>query len=154
MLLYCILLIILVAIVLFVGIFVVHFLRNKRYLNALCMILFSLFCVVAVIRCDFVKSRKRVDQNWIMGQSVERVRSRYSYPDDRSKYQESIMYENEEYQFCTREIIKWNLLDGVQVENRYYAQIGDDGKRRRNEREKDTIFLYIHFSDNECIIVV
>lgn len=85
--------------------------------------------MILVIQSDFVKSRKTVDEEWMIGKSVSQVRFRYSCPNniDNSCYDEMI-FNNELYSFCVREIYSWNIINNNYEEVRFFVQTDDEGK--------------------------
>ncbi len=84
------------------------------------MIVASLILLVT-LQSGFIKSRKRVDVDWMIGKTLDTVRWRYSSPANSEKYQEPIIIDNRKYVFCTREIFEWDFIDGVLGETRYYV---------------------------------
>lgn len=100
------------------------------------------------LQSDFAKSRKYVDEEWMIGKTIDRVGIRYSHPSDTSQgiYVPTVI-DGKEYEFCAREICESDFLD-VDGEILYYVLTDSKGKitevksiRRgifRSEKECDT----------------
>ena len=84
-------------------------------------------CVVVtmVLQSDFVKSRKNVDKDWMVGKTLEQVERRYSCPEYLSYPQ---FIKNKGKIICAREIYDWDSMDGWVSEYLYFAQVDGDGK--------------------------
>ena len=79
------------------------------------------------LQSDFVKSRRKVNERWLLGKSVDQVEWRY--PKDGNKhFDDVIVLDGRKYLLCAREVIVWNLFDGTQGEKCYYVHINNDKK--------------------------
>ena len=96
---------------------------NKKHLMR--ALLVAGLILFVFLQSDFIKSRKRVDVDWMMGKTLETVRWRYSYPTKSEKYQETTIIDNREYVFCAREIFEWDFIDGILGETRYYVYLDE-----------------------------
>ena len=102
--------------------------RKKKPLRAIMCILIAGTVIIGVLQCDFVKSRKTIDTNWMIGKTVSQVRFRYSGILSKPKVGSSIMVGEEEYKYCVREIITWDTWNNNTGEALYFVKTDDDGK--------------------------
>ena len=90
----------------------------------LVMLLFSLSLFI-FINSDYVKSRKVVDIDWMLGKTIEEISRRYSYPPESTK---TYMCDHSPYVICAREIFLYDPIDGVKGEYVYYALLDEKGR--------------------------
>ena len=86
-----------------------------------CMIIFS------VLQSDFVKARKNVDKEWMIGKTLDQIEDRYSCPifyKDPSRY---VPYgiDISKWKFCAREVYRY--ID-YEDEYLYFAKLDSSGK--------------------------
>lgn len=109
---------------LFIFFVIIDIKKNRRRKEKI--IIFIVFIIVTILftQSNFVKSRKKVDKEWMIGKTVDNIRLRYAYPKDTH---ERFFDNTEPYILCTHEIYKWNAIDGIQGEYLYYVLLNDSG---------------------------
>lgn len=97
---------------------------KKKYKEMLCQLLTLVVILLPVSQSDYLKSRKVVDSEWMIGKPVWLVKLRYS---SRRNTMDTIEYDGVEYRFCVREIYLADWLDGNVDQIEYYVT-EKDGK--------------------------
>ncbi|MBQ9867277.1 MAG: hypothetical protein IJM34_09675 [Lachnospiraceae bacterium] len=97
---------------------------KKKYKEMLCQLLTLVVILFSVSQSDYLKSRKVVDSEWMIGKPVWLVKLRYS---SRRNTMDTIEYDGVEYRFCVREIYMEDWLDGCVDQIEYYVT-EKDGK--------------------------
>ena len=87
-------------------------------------IVFPMVLLMTVLQSDFVKSRKNVDKDWLMGKTLEQIEARYSCPE----YYKSKKITNPDYHFACREIYDWEWFDGCESDYQYIVSLDDSGR--------------------------
>ena len=54
--------------------------RNKKYIKSIVGVFLTGIIVLLFLRSGFIRSRRVVDTEWMIGKTVEQVRDRYYYP--------------------------------------------------------------------------
>lgn len=135
--------IILPAVLVFIIIFgvrlAVHGIRDRAVPRSILGLLLSGTVIIGILSSDFVKGRKIVDENWMIGRTVKQVRQRYSGSKDTdASVYDDIYINGVQYSFCVREIYLWYVTDGMTEEVRYYVITDKNGKItdvKRDDRE-------------------
>ena len=78
---------------------------------------------------DFIKSRKKVDKDWMIGKTLSQVQLRYSTVNEKQhKHEDEIIVNGEVYCYGVREIFAWSIYNGVEGEILYYIKKDHAGK--------------------------
>lgn len=97
---------------------------------------FPVFLLVTVLQDDFVKSRKNVETEWMMGKTLEQIAERYSCP---VEYKEEKL-KGPDYYFACREIYDWDDFDDVVDEYYYFVALDSSGR---------VTDIYVYDNDND-----
>lgn len=96
---------------------------TKKYKLLIPLFIINFAIMVLISGCDYVKSRKRVDADWMIGKPLWMIEMRYSVREDEgcffSAHSEGDLY--------VWEILDSDWLDGVEGGYRYYISV-EDGK--------------------------
>lgn len=90
-------------------------------------IMMCAFVCICVLQSDFIKSRKIIDRDWLLGKSIDQIECRYT-SDGEWNPAEVICINEKQYIFCARETIAWNLFDGVRAEKLFYVYLNDESR--------------------------
>lgn len=87
-----------------------------------------LVVLAGTMQSDAVKSRKVVDEEWMIGKSLDQISWRYSNKKGEvlTRY-DDLEIAGKKYVYCAREIYVWDILYGVCGENLYFALIDENG---------------------------
>ena len=80
--------------------------------------------IYVFINSDYVKSRKVVDTDWMIGKTIDEITHRYSYPPDPL---EVYMGDHSPYILCAREIFLSDPIDGMEGQYMYYVLLDENG---------------------------
>lgn len=97
--------------VFFVGI------RNKKYSRSIIGIFLTFIVVLLFLRSSFIRSRRVVDTEWMIGKTIEQVRGRYYYPED--AYYPYREINGKTYTLCNSELYRWANLGSDKYINYY-----------------------------------
>ena len=120
--------IILVVVLLIVGLIIWVCCEIKQY-HGIAITLLILFAItVLIFQSDFIRARKCVDTEWMIGKTETLVKLRYYSPKDEWYADKVVVYDGVEYHFCISEIFYWGGLweeTGVKI---YLVTTDEDGR--------------------------
>ncbi len=101
--------------------------RKRNVLGLACIILLLVLAgsVFLFINSDYVKSRKIVDMDWMIGKTMDEIARKYSYPSN-PNYYDPYMPDPSPYVLCAREIFV-HYPDAGDGQYLYYALLNGDG---------------------------
>ncbi len=113
--------------VLSTSIYVYYRFKRKDYKKIVLIFLIFVLLILAILQNDFIKSRKHIDEEWMIGKSETIVQLRYSGKfDGMINQDECIQIDGREYHFCVREIFEYDAWENDIEGELYYYVITDE----------------------------
>ena len=105
--------------------------RNKNLVKSIVGVLLTVMMVLLFMRSSFIRSRRVVDTEWMIGKTIEQVRDRYYCPKgDYYTYHADREINGVRYMLCNTETYIWGSLwdDYYNDQLCYYILTDMDGK--------------------------
>ena len=105
--------------------------RNKNHVKSIVGILLTVIMMILIMRSSFIRSRRVVDTEWMIGKTIEQVRNRYYCPKDKHyTYEAEKEINGVRYTLCNVETYIWsNIDDNYYNDQLYYYVLTDmDGR--------------------------
>ena len=120
--------VILTVLVYGIGVIIFVCCEVKYYKGIIILSLFILLIGLLISQSNFVRARKCVDTDWMLGKTETLVKLRYYSPKDEWYADKVEVYDGVEYHFCISEIFYWGGLweeTGVKI---YLVTTDEDGR--------------------------
>lgn len=124
----CLFLLPILIVFLFVSlILVLKVLWELKFYKMIIIIIFTVIIFfVFFIQTDFIKSRKAINENKIIGKNEQIIKLLYCCCDNNNDQNKNVN-ENNQYDFYIREIIKYDFVNSKLAEKRYYVTTDYEG---------------------------
>ena len=106
--------------------FVLKGIRQKKIAISIVGKLLIILILLLIMRSSFIRSRRVVDTEWMIGQTIEQVRDRYYYPKDEHYTQRKI--DGKTYTLCNVETHIWKDIWDSHCDGKMYYYVLTDAE--------------------------